>query len=341
MLGVVNFMATLVPRGRLRFRPIQWWAKDAWNQVTGRWSDRIQVPATVLHQLAWWASPAVNQGVSLRVPEAEVTLFTDASSQGWGAQLGHRSLQGLWSPAQQAFHINVLELEAVLKAVQGFLPHLRRRVVRLMCDNATAVSYIKKEGGTRSFRLTRLTIRLLKWCDAKGIVLLPVHLPGVRNVQADSLSRVGQVLSTEWEINPALLEPVFLRWGTPQVDLFATFLNRKVDQFVSPYPDPRALHVDALSISWQAMGLLYAFPPFKLIPAVLSKFRQSSGCKMILVAPRLMSASWMPELLELSQGQALPLEVPGEPLLTQEVRQADGSVEVHHYRPLDLHAWRL
>ena len=78
------------------------------------------------------------------------------------------------------------------------------------------------------------------------------------------MSRVGQVLSTEWEINPALLEPVFLQWGTPQVDLFATFFNRKVDQFVSPYPDPRALHVDALSISWQAMGLLYAFPPFNL-----------------------------------------------------------------------------
>ena len=226
-------------------------------------------------------------------------------------------------------------------AVQGFVQHLRRRVVRLMCDNATAVSYIKKEGGTRSFRLTRLTIRLLKWCDVKRIVLIPVHLPGVRNVQADSLSRVGQVLATEWEINSVLLEPVFLEWGTPQVDLFATFSNRKIDQFVSPYPDHRALHVDALSIPWQAMGLLYAFPPFSLIPAVLSKFRQSSGCQMILVAPRLMSASWMPELLELSQGRALPLEVLDEPLLTQEVRLEDGSVETRHYRPSDLHAWLL
>ena len=175
MLCVINYMAGLVPRGRLRFRPIQWWAMEAWNQFHGRWSDRLTVPASVLHQLAWWASPAVNQGVSLCAREAEVTLFTDASLQGWGAQFGHRSIHGLWTPAQQQQHINLLELEAVLKAVRGFLPYIRHKVVRLMCDNATAVLYIKKEGGTNSFRLTRLTFRLFKFCDSKDIHLVPVH----------------------------------------------------------------------------------------------------------------------------------------------------------------------
>ena len=283
----------------------------------------------------------MNQGLSLLTREAEVTLFTDASLQGWGAQLDHRAIQGFWTPAQQDQHINVLELEAVLKAVRGFLPVLRHKVVRLMCDNATAVSYIKKEGGTKSFRLMRLTIRLLRYCDQKDIHLQPVHLPGVRNVQADALSRVGQTLSTEWEINSQLLLPVFRQWGTPQTDLFATFSNKKCEQFVSPFPDPRAHSVDALSIPWQGMGLRYAFPPFKLLPAVLSKFRQSPDCQMILIAPRQLSASWIPELLQLSRVEPLPLEVDGVPFLTQEVRQADGTVEVRHYRPSDLHAWLL
>ena len=35
LLGMLTFMATLVPRGRLRLRPIQWWASEIWCQETG------------------------------------------------------------------------------------------------------------------------------------------------------------------------------------------------------------------------------------------------------------------------------------------------------------------
>ena len=198
LLGMLVFMASLVRRGRLRLRPVQWWAATAWCQRTGNWSDRIQVPQWVLSEVAWWSSPAVLQGLPLAARETEVTLFTDASSSGWGAQLGSHSTQGQWSASQRLCHINVLEMQAVIYAVRDFLPLLRYRVVRLMCDNAVTVAYIKNKGGTRSHTLMQMTIRLLKWCDSKVITLVPVHLPGVRNIQADSLSRVGQTLTTEW-----------------------------------------------------------------------------------------------------------------------------------------------
>ena len=167
LLGMLVFMALLVRRGWLRIRPVQWWAARAWCQRTGNWSDRIQVPQWVLSEVAWWSSPAVLQGLPLVTKETEVTLFTDASSSGWGAQLGSRSTQGQWSASQRSWHINVLEMQAVIYAVRDFLPHLRSRVVRLMCDNAVTVAYIKKEGGTRSHTLMQLTIRLLKWCNRK------------------------------------------------------------------------------------------------------------------------------------------------------------------------------
>ena len=79
-------------------------------------------------------------------------------------------------------------MQAVIYAVRDFLPQLRCRVVRLMCDNAVTVAYIKNEWGTRSHTLMQMTIWLLKWCDSKAITLVPVHLPGVHNIQADSLS---------------------------------------------------------------------------------------------------------------------------------------------------------
>ena len=87
----------------------------------------------------------------------------DASSSGWGAQLGSRSTQGQWSASQRSWHINVLEMQAVINAVRAFLPHLR-----LMCDNAVTVAYIKNEWGTRSYTLMQMTLHLLKWCDNFG-----------------------------------------------------------------------------------------------------------------------------------------------------------------------------
>ena len=53
------------------------------------------------------------------------------------------------------------------------------------------------------------------------------------------------------------LRPVFAKRGEPQVDLFATFANRRLIMFVSPYPDPRAEWTDAMSMPWDnGRGLL-------------------------------------------------------------------------------------
>ena len=228
LLGMLVFMASLVRRGRLRLRPVQWWATTAWCQRTGNWSDRIQVPQWVLSEVAWWSSPAVLQGLPLVTKETEVTLFTDASSSGWGAQLGSRSTQGQWSASQRLCHINVLEMQAVIYAVRDFLPQLRSRVVRLMC--AVTVAYIKNEGGMRLHTTMQMTIRLLKWCDSKAITLVPVHLPGVHNIQADSLSRVGQTLTMEWTMAMESLRPVFAKWGEPRIDLFCDIRQQTTRQ---------------------------------------------------------------------------------------------------------------
>ena len=342
LLGMLVFMASLVRRGRLRLRPVQWWAATAWCQRTGNWSDRIQVPQWVLSEVAWWSSPAVLQGLPLAARETEVTLFTDASSSGWGAQLGSHSTQGQWSASQRLCHINVLEMQAVIYAVRDFLPLLRYHVVRLMCDNAVTVAYIKNEGGTRSHTLMQMTIRLLKWCDSKAITLVPVHLPGVRNIQADSLSRVGQTLTTEWTMAMESLRPVFAKWGEPQIDMFATFANRRLVKFVSPYPDPRAEWTDAMSMPWdKERGLLYVFPPFKMVPQVLQKIAQSPELQVILIALLQPAVSWFPELMNLTQEDPVPLFVEGQDLLTQDVCMGGGVTETRHFRPSNLHAWKL
>ena len=290
LLGMLVIMTSLVQRGRLRLCPVQWWAATAWCQRTGSWSDRITVPQWVLSEVAWWASPAVLQGLPLAAKETEVTLFTDASSSGWGAQLGSRSTRGQWSASQRSWHINAVKMQAVINAVKDFLPHLRSRVVRLMCDSAVTVAYIKKGGGGgREAPDRTLWCRWPYGCSSganrKAITLVPMHLPGVHNILADSLSRVIQTLNTEWTMAMERLWPMFAKWGEPQVDLFATFANRGLIKFVSPYPDPWAEWTDTMSMPRDnGRGLLYAFPPFKMVPQVLQKIPQSPGVRVILIA---------------------------------------------------------
>ena len=210
-----------------------------------------------------------------------------------------------------------------------------------MCNNATVVSYIKQEGGTKSFRLTQPMTRLLKFCDCKGFVIVSVHLPGRCKIQADSLSRPGQTLPTEWEIHPDFLRPVFSHWGQPWIDLFATFNKKKCHQFISPFPDPPAAYIDTLSMPWNRMGTVYAFPPFKIIPTVIVKLRQSrESITMILIALYRMDASGMLELLQLSWDRPIPVHDEQNPL-NQVVHQTNGGAKIWTYQCLNLHEWKF
>ena len=41
LFGILTYMATLVPRGRTRLHPFQWWASDAWLQGMGQRSHHV------------------------------------------------------------------------------------------------------------------------------------------------------------------------------------------------------------------------------------------------------------------------------------------------------------
>ena len=341
LLGMLVFMASLVRRRRLCLRPVQWWAAPAWCQRTGSWSDWIQVPQWFLSEVAWWASPAVLQGLPLAVKEMEVTLFRDASSSGWGAQLGSRSTRGQWSASQRSWHINDLEMQAVINAVRDFLPHLRSQIVRLLCDNAVTVAYIKNEG-ERDRTLwcswpydcwSGATARRLRWfpsicqeCTASRWIPCPES--------ARHWPRSGR---WPWSVYDPCLPS-----GASRRSTLATFANRRLIKFMSPHPDPSAEWTDAMSMSWDnGRDLLYMFPPFKMVAQVLQKIAQSPGVRVILIAQLQLAALWFPELMDLSQEDPIPLYVEGQDLLTQDVWTGDKVTETPHFWPSNLHAWKL
>lgn len=161
------------------------------------------------------------------------------------------------------------------------------------------------------------------------------HIQGRSNVIADHLTSAGQMLPTEWSLKQEVLDLLFSRWGTPHVDLFATRYNRKLPLFVSPVPDPEALDVDALSISWEGTNA-YAFPSQSILAPVLRKRQKPKTARLILIAPMNQSSSWFP-----LRQQEIVEELVQLPLSRTLLKQPHSPVFHSNPQCLYLHTWLL
>ena len=335
LLGTMESLAPIIPLGRLMKRPLQREFRQRWDQTSQPWDALIQLGPWFLSSTSQWLdSSLLASGVPIVDPTPEVELYTDASCVGWGGHANSLSAAGTWSVQERSWHINRLELEAVSRSLQTFLPHLSGKVVRLFTDNTTVAFYVNKQGGAHSIPLSQAAEALLMWCHRHRISLSARHIPGKLNILADSLSRSHCVLQTEWTINLDCLRPVWEQWFRPMVDLFVTRFNHRLQLYISPVPDPEALAVDALSVNWTNL-LGYAFPPLPILNKVIRKAREE-GVKMILIAPLWPAQPWFPDLLSLTHFPPLRLS-PRPDLLIQPWSG------VRHNNPglLKLHAWML
>ena len=82
-------------------------------------------------------------------------------------------------------------------------------------------------------------------------------------------------------------------------------------------------------------------PAIQDVPASTAADRSVTRSGGELIAQLQPAASWFPELMDLSQEDPIPLFVEGQDLLTQNVWTGDGVTETCHFRPSNLHAWKL
>ena len=315
LLGLMASFIDLTPFSRLHMRPIQFYVLSWWKPHKDSMFQTIPVKETLFQHLQWWTRYSnLFAGIPLATPHT-ITIWTDASMFGWGAHMEDQQVSGVWNPQQSAQHINWLELKAVDLALHHFQHQIVGKSVLLRCDNSTVVSYINKQGGTKSFQMCCLAWEVFQWSLQKGIVLKAAHIPGKRNILADHLSRGGsRAKTTEWSLCQEIVKIIFDIFTTPNIDLFATKENRKLQIYCSPFPDPLAWATDALSVNWTGM-YAYAFPPPILIPQVLRKVLREE-CVLLLVAPFAPRQSWYPQLLNLLV--EFPRKLPAlEGMLTQ------------------------
>ena len=156
-----------------------------------RWDQSIRFPWSpdCLRDLQWWLDlPRLSHGVSLAQVSPDLDFWSDSSDVGWGAHLSSLTASGLWDSDQASLSINARELLAIREGLLQFRSSLVGKNVAVFCENSTAVSYLHKEGGTRSPFLNSLAQGILRWTESLSIRLLPQFIPGSLNVLADSLS---------------------------------------------------------------------------------------------------------------------------------------------------------
>ena len=333
LVGLLNFAAYLLPLGRLRLRPVMAWM----NSHTSVHSRDSPVPLDVelRESLRVWTDPQfLSSRVSMSPPLPSLQLMTDASMTGWGGILVPHSISGTWPENLRGSSINFLELMAIFLSVQHFLPLLQFKCVQVLTDNTTAIACIRNQGTQRSPKLLSLTQSLLEFCHHHSIQLATKHICGTLNVLADKNSRAVPI-STEWSLDLKTFRWLYSLSVPPQIDLFATRENNLLPAYVSPCPDPGALEVNALSLSWDRWESIYLFPPVQLLPKVVSRLAHYQG-RGILVAPIYPQASWLPLLLSRAPD---PRPLPSDHNLSQLL----SSGRIFHPNPsvYCLHAWTL
>ena len=219
-IGLFVSIARYVPLGRLFLRPVQFWLRNRWSQLNGDLEDRLVVTSSLsLALVRWTDSEWLHKGTPLLPPSPTITLFTDASTWGWGASLGEINISGIWTPQERLFHINFLEMKAFHNALLELQDHLRSQTLLLLTDNSTVVCYLRKLGGTRSSILCDLTWQIYLLLHALKVDLLVRHIPSKLNVLADALSRPRPLL-TEWTLSTIVFRRLQSFLPALSVDMF-------------------------------------------------------------------------------------------------------------------------
>ena len=109
--------------------------------------------------------------------------------------------------------------------------------------------------GTHSRDCNQITRETILWRKNRDISLTITHLPGKLNVEADEASREFHD-DTESSLDVQVYQTLVSRWGTPDVDLFASRLNAKILCYVAWKPDPNAFAIDAFTLNWSVFNLV-------------------------------------------------------------------------------------
>lgn len=291
VIGLLVSVCPAIRYGWLYTKNLERFKTAALLQEGHNFNRVVEIPVELQPDILWWKGSILNSFNKIRSDSFDIEIFSDSSTSGWGAYSGSQSTHGWWSLEDQSEHIHFLELKSAFLALKCFASDLRSVDILLRVDNTTAISYINRMGSVKYPKLSFLARELWQWCERRDIWVQASYIPSACNSVADFESRILPS-ETEYELNNKIFRKIVRVFGEPQIDLFASYLNRKCTVYASFLPDPESYTVDAFTISWRDI-YFYAFPPFCLILRVLNKIKKDQA-EGIMVVPKWESQPWYP-----------------------------------------------
>lgn len=240
---------------------------------------------------SWWKKNIFYSVNPIKNFDFKLEVFSDSSLYAWGANTKNEKTHGYWNKQEREHRINFLELKASLFGLRCFAEKLRDCDVLMRIDNTTAVSYINRMGGIRYPKLNSVAREIWNWCEARNIWVHASYIKSKENKIADTESRILEP-ETEFELSNEAFLKIKRKFVNPEIDLFASRVNKKCEKYISWTRDPYAYEIDAFTINWQKQ-FFYAFPPFSIVARVVRKIvrDQATG---ILVVPLWNTQPWWP-----------------------------------------------
>ena len=253
LLGHLSSLTLLVPGEMLRMRLLQICLKDQWDFLDVQFQISWSPPYR--DDLLWWARVAQQREGGSLSSDSRHQLFLRCLGRWLGGPSGRKPCLG---PLISSSGRSLLQHERELLTVQYGLLALEHLFVGLTVvlfgNNTTTVAYLRRSGGTFSSSLNAEARGILLWAETNRFCLLPQFIMGSSNVTADVLSRLNQVIGSEWTLHQEVVDHLVHKWPAV-IDLFAMSLTARLPVYFSPASDSRAVGTDALLQPRQSPGL--------------------------------------------------------------------------------------
>ena len=141
---VIGLIVSAFPafyQGPLHYRNLEW-LKIQTLKIHQSYQTLVTLSPVVCQELQWWIDNIqVQNGKDINPPPVDIVIKSDASLQGWGAILDTHQILGVWSQQEQdqLFHINILEMLAVQKALWILAQDMQGIHIQLQVDSSTVV----------------------------------------------------------------------------------------------------------------------------------------------------------------------------------------------------------
>ena len=189
LIGSLSFACKVVKPGRMFLRRLI----DLSTSVQ-KLHHHINVNSDSRADIQWWIDflPSWN-GIayiqSTPVTSVSLTLYTDASGEGFGALYKNQWFSRPWTPLLSSQHINTQELFAIVAAVFTWGPNWRDKQILFFTDNLS-ITHVWRSGTSRDPIIMKLVRALFLFSARLNLNILVQHIPGSVNHAADALSRL-------------------------------------------------------------------------------------------------------------------------------------------------------